>query len=64
MFQRSRTERLDLNKLIQEKAKFSAKAKQNKDLEGVNVEQAKHDNQAAKKNSTTDPEKEQKAEIE
>ena len=37
MFQRSRQEKSDLNKLIQEKAKFSAKAKQNKDLEGVAV---------------------------
>ena len=33
MFKRSRAERLDLNKLIQEKAKFDSKARQNADLD-------------------------------
>ena len=38
MFKRSRAERLDLNKLIQERAKFDSKAKQNADLDHVTPE--------------------------
>ena len=38
MFKRSRAERLDLNKLIQEKAKFDSKARQNADLDPVTPE--------------------------